>query len=352
MGAKRMPGLRERNGIWHIEKQIRGYGILRESTGTRDYEEAERYLMRRVGEIREAVIYGVRPARSFEEAAAKYLMTNQDMKSIRKAAKHLQDVMPYVGNLRLDRVHDGTLEPFIQARKRDGVKNSTINLALTYVRSILNSAARKWRDENGLTWLVQAPLITMLAKTDARKPYPLACDEQRILFAELPKHLHDMALFKVNTGTREQEVCRLRWEWEQYIPELERSIFVVPDALVKNGEDRLIILNDIAQRIIDSKRGEHPYFVFTYQEEFGETAPDGFARIRVHDLKHTFGRRLRAAGVALETRKVLLGHKNGDITTHYSAPELTELLEAANRVTGGKTGKIPSLTLIRAKKVS
>jgi len=52
----------------------------------------------------------------------------------------------------------------------------------------------------------------------------------------------------------------------------------------------------------------------------------------VHDLKHTFGRRLRAAGVSLETRKVLLGHKSGDITTHYSAPEIAELLEAANRV--------------------
>ncbi len=48
------------------------------------------------------------------------------------------------------------------------------------------------------------------------------------------------------------------------------------------------------------------------------------------DLKHTFRRRLRAAGVPVEMRKVLLGHRNGDITTHYSAPELEELLEATN----------------------
>lgn len=49
-------------------------------------------------------------------------------------------------------------------------------------------------------------------------------------------------------------------------------------------------------------------------------------------LKHTFGRRLRTAGVLLETRKVLLGHKTGDITSHYSAPELAELIRAANAV--------------------
>jgi len=52
----------------------------------------------------------------------------------------------------------------------------------------------------------------------------------------------------------------------------------------------------------------------------------------VHNLKHTFGRRLRAAGVPLETRKVLLGHTNGDITSLYSAPEIKELLDATNKV--------------------
>jgi hypothetical protein len=36
--------------------------------------------------------------------------------------------------------------------------------------------------------------------------------------------------------------------------------------------------------------------------------------------------------VPLETRKELLGHKSGDIITHYSAPEIAELVEAANRV--------------------
>ena len=54
--------------------------------------------------------------------------------------------------------------------------------------------------------------------------------------------------------------------------------------------------------------------------------------VRVHDLKHTFGRRLRAAGVSFEDRQDLLGHKSGRITTHYSAAELWKLLEAANKV--------------------
>lgn len=59
--------------------------------------------------------------------------------------------------------------------------------------------------------------------------------------------------------------------------------------------------------------------------------------------------RLRAAGVPLETRKVLLGHRNGDITSHYSAPELEELIAAANRVCERKSGKSPALVLLKQK---
>jgi len=57
---------------------------------------------------------------------------------------------------------------------------------------------------------------------------------------------------------------------------------------------------------------------------------------------HTFGRRLRAANVPLETRKVLLGHRNGDITTHYSVSELEKLLMAVNKVCEEKSGKSPA----------
>ena len=71
--------------------------------------------------------------------------------------------------------------------------------------------------------------------------------------------------------------------------------------------------------------------------------------VRVHDLKHTFGRRLRAAGVPLETRKVLLGHDNGDITTHYSAPEIKELIDTANRICGTDSLKTHALVMLKRK---
>jgi integrase len=197
-----------------------------------------------------------------------------------------------------------------------------------------------------------------------------------------------MALFKSNSGTREDEVCSLRWDWEVPVPELETSVFLVPGDKVKNTEERLVVLNRVARSVIDSVRGMHPEFVFVqpvrrrakdqasaeaeelkplermnntawrsareraadkWEQQTGQPAPMGFRRVRVHDLKHTFGRRLRAAGVSFEDRQDLLGHKSGRITTHYSAAELANLIAAAERVCDENSRKSPASTWLRRR---
>ena len=371
--GRQFAGLRKRGNTWHIEKQIQGYGRLYESCRTSERAEAERYYVYRLEQIRQETLYGRRPEKLFREAATKYLEENTHLSSIADHAWMLEQLDPFIGDLPLEQVHDETLKPFVAHRLEQGRKRKTVNITLGLVRRILTLAARKWRDEQGRTWLETPPLISMLPLTDARKSYPLSVDEQQLLFRELPGHLARMALFKVNTGCRDQEVCRLRWDWEITFPELETSVFLIPGEFVKNREDRVVVLNDVARSIVESCRGEHPEVVFSYQgkafkkmmatawrqareraadkleEKTGEQAPFGFRHVRVHDLKHTFGRRLRAAGVPLETRKVLLGHTTGDITSHYSAPELAELIDAANRVCRTESGKTPALTLLRHK---
>ena len=49
----------------------------------------------------------------------------------------------------------------------------------------------------------------------------------------------------------------------------------------------------------------------------------------MHDLKHTFGYRLRTAGVQFEDRQTLLGHKAAHVTTHYSAADIENLISFA-----------------------
>lgn len=160
-----------------------------------------------------------------------------------------------------------------------------------------------------------------------------------------------MALFAVNTGCRDQEVCRQRWDWEQAIPEIETSVFLIPGAFVKNGEDRLVVLNRVAQSVVNAQRGQHATHVFAHRGKFmtrmlnsawltaRRTA--GLLQVRVHDLKHAFARRLRSAGVTYEDLQDLLGHRHGSVTLHYAASDLRRLIEAANRVCDTSQPPVP-----------
>jgi integrase len=394
MGQTRTSGIAtDANGNKIVNKQVYGKTIYAR-LGAVSQDEAEAWLAGRIERIKLEREGGTRPRVTFREAAARYLkdcIGKVDTADI--IAFHIELLDPWIGDLGVDEVYDETLEPFKLDRlkptvtttgKPKQVSLTTLNRSLEVVRRILNLCARSYRHPNRMTYLETAPLITIERNKRARKQYPLSWDEQDLLFSELPADPNrQMATFKVNTGCREQEVCRLEWAWEVQVPELKTSVFIVPGNNVKNEEDRLVVLNREARAIVDARRGIHERYVFTYrgrpgkkkplhergpgapldcmnngawqsarvraairyEEKFGRSAPWGLAHVRVHDLKHTFGRRLRAAGVSDETRKVLLGHKNGDITTHYSAAELAELITAVNKI--DRSLETPAITLLR-----
>ncbi|WP_224790502.1 tyrosine-type recombinase/integrase [Pseudomonas fluorescens] len=385
-----MTGLSQRKGLWHIDKKINGERLY-ESTGTADRQEAERYLIFRLEQIRQQKVYGVREVRTWRDAAMKFLVEIKDQPSFKLSAHHLSQLDPFIGDIPLTHIDDQALAPFIKNRLssktlengkvKEGVSNRTVNISIERVVRVLSLCARKWRDDERRPWLDSVPMLTKLEeKKSSRKPYPMSWQEQSILFAELPAHLQTMALFKVNTGTREQEVCKLKWDWEISVPELGTSVFLIPADFggrhersgVKNGDERLVVLNNVAKSIIDLQRGLSKEWVFPYngtamhrmndsawkkarvraaklwQEENLRPAHPGYASIRIHDLKHTFGRRLRAAGVTEEDRKALLGHKNGSITSHYSGAELGHLIEAANMVSATDS-RGPVLTILKRK---
>ena len=52
----------------------------------------------------------------------------------------------------------------------------------------------------------------------------------------------------------------------------------------------------------------------------------------MHDLRHTFGQRLRDAGVSEEDRALLLGHVITGMPQHYAVRTIARLVEAANKV--------------------
>jgi integrase len=364
-------GLQLRKRIWHIDKVIHGKRIC-ESTKTGDLREAEVLLAQRICGARRAHLHREPREYTFREAAAKFLAENGHKKSIERDERSIEALDPFIGSLPLKRVHQGTLEPYFCFRRAKGNSGGTINREIALVRRILNLASKYWRDDWDLPWISKAPMIQKERQLYPREPYSLSILEEQLLFSELPDHLKKMALFKVNTGLREGELVNLRWEWEIGIPELYTSIFVIPREFTKNARHRYVVMNSTARCVIEQCRFGHPKFVFTfdgkpvtkiynsgwkaarrraalrYEDTFKRPCPFGFKSIRVHDLKHTFGHRLRGAGVSFEDRKFLLGHKTQDMTTHYSAAEIGYLIAISERVCELVARASPSVAVVRS----
>ena len=178
-------------------------------------------------------------------------------------------------------------------------------------------------------------------------------------FAEpnsLPDHLSRMALFVLNTGVRDDVVCSLRWEWEIRIPELGISVFEVPRQHVKGKKrSKIVVCNSVSQSVVESVRGMHEEFVFVYRRErvknVSQAPAMAYRRIvtmnntacqrarkeadlgdlRVHDLRHTVGMRLREAGVPEGTR--------ADILWHSTRSMIAPLQRGADRRAARSTGE-------------
>jgi hypothetical protein len=75
-------------------------------------------------------LFGNRLLRTFLAAANKLLEENLHLARIDDYAMHLRQLDPYIGDLALEQVHAGTLQPFITARMAAGRKSKSINLAL------------------------------------------------------------------------------------------------------------------------------------------------------------------------------------------------------------------------------
>lgn len=328
--------------------------------GTISQSDAEAWLQARQAEIDADEANSLRSGgrRLFADAARKYLSECEvrNVRTLELISHHVLLLLPHIGSQTIDQVCNDSLENFKLARISEGVKNSTINRSLEVARTILHRAARVWRD-GGRPWLSSAPLIEMLDETvDKRLPRPISWAEQANLFPRLPPHLADMCEFTVNTGARDENVCGLMWRWEVPVPELDRSVFVIPAECFKTKRPHVLILNDVAWRIVQRQRGRHEDYVFVYRRErvknfdkppemkyhrvgtmntnaFQQArAEAGLRLVRVHDLRHTYGQRLRDAGVSEEDRALLLGHVVQGMPQHYATATIARLVEAANKV--------------------
>lgn len=112
---KTLPSLNRhpKTGNCTIDKIIAGHGRFCRSTGTQDYAEAERRAIKWIKEIEESSIHGKRTRLTFSEAAAIYI-EKETKKSLDDDIRGLEQVMPFIGKLHLDEIHNESIQPMLQ----------------------------------------------------------------------------------------------------------------------------------------------------------------------------------------------------------------------------------------------
>lgn len=344
-------------GIYEIDKRIAGRRLA-VSTECRALGEAEAVMAELVARHRAASTYGERQPWLFDDVAAEYLRRNITNATIADDAGCIERWLPYLSGIRADAIHPdhAGVASMVLDLKRKKRKAKTINAYLELLRRMLRQAEH-WRDDHGLTWIDRAPRFKLLPLDDRREPRVITPDEQTALIEALPAHLADAALLCLNTGLRDWGTCHACFDW--VVDTSAGPVLQIQLEHPRQKERGIVPLNTVARGIVQRRReaaltddGER---VITFRGVSVDRIVNsawrrarkaiGIPDLHFHDLRHTFGYRLRDAGVDWETRRDLMRHATGDVTSHYSAADLEHLFECAERVTKPK-GSRPLLKII------
>ena len=99
MGRTQSGIYQDQCGFWWIDKVFKG---TRLRNRFERFEEAESWLILQLEQLRQKHLFGVRQKRTFDEAAAKYLLDHREKVSLQTDIYLLEKLVPFIGKLTLD----------------------------------------------------------------------------------------------------------------------------------------------------------------------------------------------------------------------------------------------------------
>jgi len=320
VGAKRRPGTREGLTKPQAEEELRR--LMREVMPTPQ----ERLTLREVGDAYVAHV------RDFLERKPS---TVQDYEGIlNKAERGLPKKT-------IDRYGAPDIEGYVSAMKKAGRSPKTINNHMNFLHGLFAFAEKRgWASGNAVAE-AERP------RADSSDPDIRFIDleELEALLQEVPDDVlgavePPLYLTAAMTGLRQGELIALRWkdvDWKAALIRVRRNYtrgrFGTPKTKRSN---RAVPMPERVAAALKQQFGRSNYtgaddLVFCHPETGGpfdaskmrkrfkvaiEAA--GVRSIRFHDLRHTFGTRMAAAGAPLRTIQEWMGHRDYKTTEIYA----------------------------------
>jgi integrase len=333
---------RKSSTIWWVDITIDGNRIQR-STGTETETQAQEFHDRLKAQLREQKRLGIKPRRTWKEAAVRYVAEKSQKASLVADISHLRWLDQFLSNKYLDEINKDLIGKITEARKcpyriprkngshRDlNPKPATVNRTLEIIRSVLRLAKDDWE------WIDRIPAIKLL-KEPTRRISWITREKAEELLGALPHHSAEMMRFTLETGLRRANVTHL--EWAQVDLE-RRTAWIHPDQ-AKARKPIPVPLSGNAVAILQRWKGKHEKFVFCFRgKPVTQTATRmwrqvcvsvGLVGFRWHDLRHTWASWHTQDNTPLHVLQELGGWESSEMVRRYAHLSTAHLSEYVNR---------------------
>jgi integrase len=356
-----------RGDAWYGQWRVSGKLVKRRlgprrRPGTRQgltKAQAEAALRRAMADVRTA---GPVDRLDLEEAGRRYI---RHMETVRQRKRTtVQDyeiilrrhLVPAFGSQPLTRLTLDHVERYVQAKLRSGLARQTVVNQLNLLNGICAHALKRgWMTENPVARVERPPRV----RRDPDLRF-LQQDEIDALLLAIPDDglgPMERVMYRAAamTGLRQGELLALRWrhvDWAANLvrvrrtytrgefgpPKSRRSVRAVPvaDAL-------LVELERLYQRSAYQSESDlvfchpqtgRPYDASRLRKRFKRAIEAaGVREVRFHDLRHTFGTQMAAAGAPLRSLMEWMGHRDFATTLVYAdyAPDQTQGVQLVER---------------------
>ena len=324
-------GVYKRGDVWWVHLTSPNGTRVRRSAGTADERQALEFHDRLKVQLWEEERLGIKPQRSWQDAAVRWVKETRDKRTHGKDVAKLRWLDRYLGHLQLSQVTRDVIDA-IAERKTRQASPSTANRYLALIRAILRRARDEWN------WLDSIPKVRLYREPKGRIRF-LTPEEARRLLDELPEHLREMAQFALATGLRQRNVSYLRWE---QVDMARRVAWIHPDQ-AKAGRAIGVPLNESAVAVLRRRLGKDNAHVFTYEgkpvarcttkawkKALGRAGIE--STFRWHDLRHTWASWHVQNGTPLQELMELGGWASFEMVLRYAHLAADHLQGAACRI--------------------
>lgn len=329
--------------VWVICYQDETGQRRRQRTDAATKELAQRLLRKKLDEVEEAKLSGVRPVRviSFSEFTEEYLdhvNAVRSKSSQEKVPSMVRNLAKFFGTMHLSKVTGGDVQRWIDKRSQERKKNeeqikpATVVSEFVTLSAIFREARKRGYVNHdpcrGLSLpRVNNKIIRCLSEVEEGRLIPACGDSIRAIV--------QTALY---TGLRKEELLDLRWgdldfdhailtvqhgkgDKKRYIPmipELVEVLKAIPRK-VTEGEASPYVFNNpgTGTRWVEIRKGW-----------FRALRVAAIRNFRFHDLRHSFASRMVQRGVPLKAVQELLGHSDIKTTMRYAHLAPSDLTRA------------------------